>query len=75
MTKSFTLIFGKYYCDEIQEPTKSLNYICFNIYVNKNINSYILLIMTGADRSKRIPAMRAAICETFPEPNRRLLQR
>ncbi|XP_042020430.1 rho GTPase-activating protein REN1-like isoform X2 [Salvia splendens] len=27
------------------------------------------------DRSIRIAAMRSAICETFPEPNRRLLQR
>ncbi|KAK3038337.1 hypothetical protein RJ639_031433 [Escallonia herrerae] len=27
------------------------------------------------DRSMRVSAMRAAICETFPEPNRRLLQR
>ncbi|KAL8145429.1 rho GTPase-activating protein REN1-like [Apium graveolens] len=34
-----------------------------------------LLEASRADRSKRIPAMRAAICETFPEPNRRLLQR
>ena len=29
----------------------------------------------GTDRSVRVDAMRAAICETFPEPNRRLLQR
>lgn len=29
----------------------------------------------GTDRGVRVHAMRAAICETFPEPNRRLLQR
>ncbi|KAL1817632.1 hypothetical protein ACET3Z_020206 [Daucus carota] len=34
-----------------------------------------LLEASRADRSKRIPAMRAAIADTFPEPNRRLLQR
>ncbi|KAL9686942.1 hypothetical protein QQ045_031337 [Rhodiola kirilowii] len=28
-----------------------------------------------ADRGNRVNAMRIAICETFPEPNRRLLQR
>ncbi|XP_051118384.1 rho GTPase-activating protein REN1-like isoform X2 [Andrographis paniculata] len=27
------------------------------------------------ERSKRVDAMQSAICETFPEPNRRLLQR
>ncbi|XP_057975106.1 rho GTPase-activating protein REN1 isoform X2 [Malania oleifera] len=34
-----------------------------------------LLEACRADRSIRVTAMRAAICETFPEPNRRLLQR
>ncbi|CAL5436985.1 unnamed protein product [Camellia sinensis] len=29
----------------------------------------------GTDRGRRVAAMREAICETFPEPNRRLLQR
>lgn len=29
----------------------------------------------GTDRNNRVNAMRGAICETFPEPNRRLLQR
>lgn len=31
--------------------------------------------MVGVDRERRVNAMRTAICETFPEPNRRLLQR
>ncbi|KAJ8762604.1 hypothetical protein K2173_008043 [Erythroxylum novogranatense] len=34
-----------------------------------------LLEACRIDRSKRVSAMRTAICETFPEPNRRLLQR
>ncbi|KAM3682455.1 hypothetical protein ACJW31_12G074500 [Castanea mollissima] len=34
-----------------------------------------LLEACRTDRSVRVDAMRAAICETFPEPNRRLLQR
>ncbi|KAK3030730.1 hypothetical protein RJ639_036534 [Escallonia herrerae] len=34
-----------------------------------------LLEAFRTDRSMRVTAMRAAICETFPEPNRRLLQR
>lgn len=34
-----------------------------------------LLEAFRTDRGKRVSAMRAAICETFPEPNRRLLQR
>ncbi|KAK2992107.1 hypothetical protein RJ640_023490 [Escallonia rubra] len=34
-----------------------------------------LLEAFRTDRSMRVSAMRAAICETFPEPNRRLLQR
>ncbi|KAG6786337.1 hypothetical protein POTOM_007937 [Populus tomentosa] len=29
----------------------------------------------GTDRGSRVNAMRVAVCETFPEPNRRLLQR
>jgi len=31
--------------------------------------------LPGTDRGNRVNAMRAAICESFPEPNRRLLQR
>ncbi|KAL3514256.1 hypothetical protein ACH5RR_026973 [Cinchona calisaya] len=34
-----------------------------------------LLEAYRTDRSMRVMAMRTAICETFPEPNRRLLQR
>ncbi|XP_047328697.1 rho GTPase-activating protein REN1-like [Impatiens glandulifera] len=34
-----------------------------------------LLEACRTDRTKRAAAMREAICETFPEPNRRLLQR
>ncbi|XP_010520759.1 PREDICTED: rho GTPase-activating protein REN1 isoform X2 [Tarenaya hassleriana] len=34
-----------------------------------------LLEACRTDRSNRVNAMSAAICETFPEPNRRLLQR
>uniref|UniRef100_A0A6M2F6Y8 Rho-GAP domain-containing protein n=1 Tax=Populus davidiana TaxID=266767 RepID=A0A6M2F6Y8_9ROSI len=34
-----------------------------------------LLEACRTDRGSRVNAMRAAICETFPEPNRRLLQR
>ncbi|KAJ8773321.1 hypothetical protein K2173_028498 [Erythroxylum novogranatense] len=34
-----------------------------------------LLEACRTERSKRVNAMRTAICETFPEPNRRLLQR
>uniref|UniRef100_A0A2N9FKR3 Rho-GAP domain-containing protein n=1 Tax=Fagus sylvatica TaxID=28930 RepID=A0A2N9FKR3_FAGSY len=34
-----------------------------------------LLEACRTDRSVRVNAVRAAICETFPEPNRRLLQR
>ncbi|GAV66818.1 PH domain-containing protein/RhoGAP domain-containing protein/Lzipper-MIP1 domain-containing protein [Cephalotus follicularis] len=34
-----------------------------------------LLETCRADRGGRVNAMRVAICETFPEPNRRLLQR
>lgn len=34
-----------------------------------------LLEACRADRAKRVNAMRGAICETFPEPNRRLLER
>ncbi|KAM7261471.1 hypothetical protein ACFE04_008838 [Oxalis oulophora] len=34
-----------------------------------------LLDACKTDRSNRLNAMRTAICETFPEPNRRLLQR
>ncbi|XP_052190680.1 rho GTPase-activating protein REN1 isoform X2 [Diospyros lotus] len=34
-----------------------------------------LLEACRTDRSRRVAAMREAICETFPEPNRRLLQR
>lgn len=34
-----------------------------------------LLEACRAERTKRVNAMRGAICETFPEPNRRLLQR
>ncbi|XAR62087.1 hypothetical protein NMG60_11016701, partial [Bertholletia excelsa] len=34
-----------------------------------------LLEACRTDRSRRVDAMREAICETFPEPNRRLLQR
>lgn len=34
-----------------------------------------LLEACRTDRGVRVHAMRAAICETFPEPNRRLLQR
>ncbi|XP_057774839.1 rho GTPase-activating protein REN1 [Salvia miltiorrhiza] len=34
-----------------------------------------LLESCRTDRSVRVAAMRSAICETFPEPNRRLLQR
>nr|XP_043638129.1 rho GTPase-activating protein REN1-like [Erigeron canadensis] len=34
-----------------------------------------LLDAYRTDRSTRVSAMRAAICDTFPEPNRRLLQR
>ncbi|XP_047341373.1 rho GTPase-activating protein REN1 isoform X2 [Impatiens glandulifera] len=34
-----------------------------------------LLEACKTDRNKRAAAMREAICETFPEPNRRLLQR
>ncbi|CAL5360084.1 unnamed protein product [Camellia sinensis] len=33
------------------------------------------LLETRTDRGRRVAAMREAICETFPEPNRRLLQR
>lgn len=35
----------------------------------------ILQLWLGADHGNRVNAMRGAICETFPEPNRRLLQR
>ena len=31
--------------------------------------------LLGTERAGRVSAMRAAICDTFPEPNRRLLQR
>ncbi|KAF5955355.1 hypothetical protein HYC85_008211 [Camellia sinensis] len=34
-----------------------------------------LLETCRTDRGRRVAAMREAICETFPEPNRRLLQR
>ncbi|XP_076924283.1 uncharacterized protein LOC143586683 [Bidens hawaiensis] len=34
-----------------------------------------LLDAYKTDRATRVSAMRAAICDTFPEPNRRLLQR
>ncbi|KAL7175874.1 hypothetical protein ACSBR2_029449 [Camellia fascicularis] len=34
-----------------------------------------LLEACRTDRGRRLSAMREAICETFPEPNRRLLQR
>ncbi|KAK9069519.1 hypothetical protein SSX86_011423 [Deinandra increscens subsp. villosa] len=34
-----------------------------------------LLEAYRSDRATRVSAMRAAICDTFPEPNRRLLQR
>ncbi|KAI4307476.1 hypothetical protein L6164_030658 [Bauhinia variegata] len=34
-----------------------------------------LLAACRTERASRVPAMRAAICDTFPEPNRRLLQR
>ncbi|KAK9067812.1 hypothetical protein SSX86_011923 [Deinandra increscens subsp. villosa] len=34
-----------------------------------------LLDAYRTDRARRVIAMRAAICDTFPEPNRRLLQR
>ncbi|PSS17363.1 Rho GTPase-activating protein [Actinidia chinensis var. chinensis] len=34
-----------------------------------------LLEACRTDRGRRVAAMREAICETFPEPNRRLLQR
>lgn len=34
-----------------------------------------LLESCRTERSMRVAAMRSAICETFPEPNRRLLQR
>lgn len=34
-----------------------------------------LLDAYRTDRATRVSAMRAAICDTFPEPNRRLLQR
>ncbi|KAL6317562.1 hypothetical protein AAG906_030315 [Vitis piasezkii] len=34
-----------------------------------------LLEACRTDRNNRVNAMRGAICETFPEPNRRLLQR
>ncbi|KAF5818637.1 putative Rho GTPase activation protein [Helianthus annuus] len=34
-----------------------------------------LLDAHKTDRATRVSAMRAAICDTFPEPNRRLLQR
>ncbi|KAL7595393.1 hypothetical protein Lser_V15G31034 [Lactuca serriola] len=34
-----------------------------------------LLQAYRTDRSTRVSSMRAAICDTFPEPNRRLLQR
>ncbi|XP_076890324.1 uncharacterized protein LOC143541370 [Bidens hawaiensis] len=34
-----------------------------------------LLDAYKTDRSTRVSAMRAAVCDTFPEPNRRLLQR
>ncbi|XP_071714235.1 uncharacterized protein [Rutidosis leptorrhynchoides] len=34
-----------------------------------------LLDAYRTDRNTRVSAMRAAICDTFPEPNRRLLQR
>ncbi|GKV33594.1 hypothetical protein SLEP1_g42080 [Rubroshorea leprosula] len=34
-----------------------------------------LLEACRTDRANRVNAMRGAICETFPEPNRRLLQR
>ncbi|KAA8538167.1 hypothetical protein F0562_027775 [Nyssa sinensis] len=34
-----------------------------------------LLEACRTDRGMRVTAMRSAICETFPEPNRRLLQR
>lgn len=33
------------------------------------------MMSLGTDRSKRVDAIRSAIYETFPEPNRRLMQR
>lgn len=38
-----------------------------------SVSDYLTII--GTDRDIRVNAMRTAICETFPEPNRRLLQR
>lgn len=40
---------------------------------------FIILLISlqrlGTDRGNRVNAMRTAILETFPEPNRKLLQR
>lgn len=40
---------------------------------------FIILLISlqplGTDRGSRVSAMRTAILETFPEPNRKLLQR
>ena len=39
------------------------------------LSTMVYFMWLGTDRSVRVNAVRAAICETFPEPNRRLLQR
>ncbi|KAH7567679.1 hypothetical protein JRO89_XS07G0118900 [Xanthoceras sorbifolium] len=39
------------------------------------LHLFALLFLFRTDRAGRVSAMRTAICETFPEPNRRLLQR
>lgn len=35
----------------------------------------VLYLLLGVDRGNKVNAIRSAILETFPEPNRRLLQR
>ncbi|KAL0727105.1 hypothetical protein Bca4012_023198 [Brassica carinata] len=43
--------------------------------LHKSISAFPKLLPGCTDRGNRVNAMREAICESFPEPNRRLLQR